>query len=205
MVGDKHISIPNTLLISAVAIISDWRKVITSNFKAVDNLIYIVGKTKPELGASEYFRDLKLKEGLVPKIDKHQSLKTHQNLSTAIGKSLVNSCHDLSEGGAAVALAEMCIGSNKGASIFLAEAPQAESMLDYEVLFSESPSRFIVEVAKDKKKAFEKELGEVSFGLLGCVTKDKKLVIYNKKSKAVVNLTIEEMRESWQNTFKKFR
>lgn len=205
MVEGKHISIPGTLLISAMSVISDWRKVVTSNFKEVDNLIYIIGLTKPELGSSEYFRDLKLKQGLVPKIDKAQSLKTFQKLSFAMDEGLVKSCHDLSEGGLAVAVSEMCIGSDKGAKIFLAQAPQQEGMLGYEVLFSESASRFIVEVAKDKQNEFEKELEEVNFGLLGCVSKDKRLTIYNKESKQIVDLEINDLRESWKNTFQEFR
>ena len=205
IVEDKHISIPGTLLISAVSIISDWQKVITSSFKSSDNLIYIIGKTKPELGGSEYFRSLKLGEGLVPKVDKAQSLTTFQGLSNAIGKGLAVSCHDLSEGGLSVAISEMCIGSNKGASIFLAQVPQEDNMLDYEILFSESPSRFLVEVAKDKKDAFEKELSGVKIGLLGCVSSDERLVVYDKESKAIVDLTIGDLRESWKSTFAKFR
>lgn len=205
MVGNKHISIPGTLLISAVSIIPDWQKVITSSFKNIDSLIYVLGTTKPELGSSEYFRSLKIKKGLVPKVDKTQSLKTFQNLSAAIEKGLVNSCHDLSEGGLSVSICEMCMGSSKGASIFLAQVPQKDDMFDYEILFSESPSRFLVEVAKDKKDAFEKELEGVNFGLLGCVSSDERLIVYNKESKVIVDLTVEALRKSWTNTFAEFR
>ncbi|MCK4912573.1 MAG: phosphoribosylformylglycinamidine synthase subunit PurL [Candidatus Omnitrophica bacterium] len=205
MVGDKHISIPGTLLISAMSIIPNWRKVITSSFKNSGNLIYIIGKTKPELGGSEYFRSLNLDQGLVPKVDKEQALANFTNLSSAIDKGLVASCHDLSEGGLSVAISEMCIGSKKGANIFLAEAPQEGNILDYEILFSESPSRFLVEITKDNKDAFEGELAKVNFGLIGCVSGDRRVVVHNKNSKVIANLEIDVLRESWKKTFKKFR
>ncbi len=205
MVEDKHISIPGTLLISAVSVISDWEKVITSSFKNAGSLIYITGTTKPELGGSEYFRSLKLDQGLVPKVDKTQSLTTFRKLSETIEKGLVTSCHDLSEGGLSVSISEMCIGSGKGASIFLDQIPQEANMLDYEILFSESPSRFLVEVAKNKKNAFENEMAGVKFGLIGCVSADQRLIVYNKESKAIANLDIESLRESWKSTFAKFR
>lgn len=205
MVGNKHISIPGTLLISAVSVISDWKKVITGSFKNSGNLIYIVGTTKPELGGSEYFRSLKLNQGLVPKVDKARSRDIFQGVSGAIDKGLVVSCHDLSEGGLSVAISEMCIGADKGASIFLSEAPQEGDLFDYEILFSESPSRFLVEVAKDKKDAFEKELSRVKFGLLGCVSDDRRLLVYNRASKTIVDMRVEELKESWKGTFAKFR
>jgi phosphoribosylformylglycinamidine (FGAM) synthase-like enzyme len=78
-------------------------------------------------------------------------------------------------------------------------------MLDYEILFSESPTRFIVEVEKDKKEAFEKELKDIPIGLIGCVSENKKLIIYNKDCKEIVNLDIEILEKSWLSTFREFR
>jgi len=204
-VGKKHISIPGTLLISALSILDDWRKTITAPFKQAENLIYIVGFTKPELGASEYFRAQEIKQGLVPKVNREKAKSIFDKLSQAIGKGLVLSCHDLSEGGLSVCLSEMCIGSDLGANIFLADAPSVEGTLDYEILFSESPSRFVVEVKKDKKDAFEKELKDITFGLIGCVSSDKELKVYGKDSKPIIDLSLKDIYQSWMNTFKKFR
>jgi phosphoribosylformylglycinamidine synthase II len=204
-VEGKHISIPGTLLISAVSIMDDWRKSMTADFKSKDNLIYIVGSTKPELGASEYFRANNIKEGLVPKVDKACAKKTFESLSKAIQKGLVDACHDLSEGGLAVAVAEMCIGANLGANIYLGEVPAKAKMLDYELMFSESATRFIVEVKKDKKDDFEKELEGIDLGLIGCVSTDKRLIAYNKDNKEIVSIAIEELKDSWLKTFEEFR
>ncbi|MFH1504761.1 MAG: phosphoribosylformylglycinamidine synthase subunit PurL [Candidatus Omnitrophota bacterium] len=205
MVGDKHISIPGTLLISAVAIIDDWRKVVTANFKKAGSLIYIIGFTKPELGASEYFRNLKIKTGIVPKVDRKMAKPVFEALSRAMDKELVSCCHDLSEGGLGLGIAEMCISSDLGANIFLGEVPQSEQMLNYELLFSESPSRFIVEVDKERKADFEKELKQVPLGLIGCVSKEKRLVINDSEGKEIINLEIEALRKPWMDTFKEFR
>ncbi len=204
-VQGKHISIPGTLLVSAVSNLEDWKQSMTANFKDKENLIYVIGFSKPELGASEYFRSNNIAEGIVPKVDKEKAKKTFILLSQAIRKGLVKACHDLSEGGLAVAIAEMCVGSDLGANIFLVEAPSEENMLDYETLFCESSSRFIVEVAKDKRNEFEKELKGVDIGLIGCVSKDKKLIIYNKNDKEIVNVSIEDLRKSWLDTFEEFR
>ncbi len=205
MVGKKHISIPGTLLISAVSVISDWRKCISANFKEKDNLIYAIGLTKPQLGASEYFRKLNIKEGLVPKVDKEIAKDVFLKVSEIIDKGLVKSCHDCSEGGMAVTIAEMCIGSGKGANIFLSEAAGSKECRDYEILFSESPSRFIIEVQKADKEKVEQILTSSPFGLIGCVSEEPKLTIYGKDSQKIIESKIDDLKESWLTTFKDFR
>jgi len=204
-VAKKHISIPGTLLISAMSVIADWHKVIANSFKSKDNLIYTLGLTRPELGQSEYFRKLNIKKGLVPKINRDKAKKTFDSLSLAIEQRLVESCHDPSEGGLAVCLAEMCIGSDLGADIFLEEIPKLKDILDYEVLFSESASRFVVEVKKENQKQFEQVLSGLDFGLIGCVCDRSRLVVYNKDNKEIINSQIAELRDSWMGTFAEFR
>ncbi|MCF7908886.1 MAG: phosphoribosylformylglycinamidine synthase subunit PurL [Candidatus Omnitrophica bacterium] len=204
-VSGKHISIPGTLLISAMSIISDWQKVISNNFKAKDNLIYVVGFTKPEMGASEYFRKYNITEGLVPKVDKACAKSIFERLSQAMEKGLVESCHDCSEGGLAVAISEMCIGADLGANVFLEEVPKLSSMLDYELLFSESASRFVVEVNKVNQNEFERALVDSPFGLIGCVSDKKKLIVYSKDCKEVINQPVETLRDCWMRTFSEFR
>ena len=204
-VKDKRISIPGTLLISAMSIISDWQNVISANLKKEGNLIYLVGFTKPEMGAGEYFRNLKISEGLVPRVDACSAKDIFAHLSKAMDKGLVSSCHDLSEGGLAVAISEMCIGSGLGANVFLAEVPANKDLLNYELLFSESPTRFLVEVDKDNQKSFEKVLGKIPFGLIGCVSGEDKLVVCDKNCKEVINENIESLKDFWLSAFDEFR
>lgn len=205
VVKDKRIAIPGTLLISAVSVIDNWQNTLTSYFKKGENLIYLVGLTKPELGASEYFRKLGVSGGLVPKVDRATARKIFDCVSSAINNGLVVSCHDLSEGGLAVGLAEMSIGSGLGANVFLSEVDKSGKMLDHEVLFSESPTRFLVEVEKDKKDIFEKGLNGLPLGLIGCVAKDKKIIVHNKTNQEVINLSLEEFESSYISSFKEFR
>jgi len=204
-VSAKQISIPGTLLISAMSVIDDWKKVPVNSFRAKDNLIYMVGFTKPELGQSEYFRSLGLKKGLVPKVDKLTAKTILNSVSQAIDKGYLESCHDCSEGGLAVAIAEMSIGGNLGAKIFLEEVPKDKNMLDYEVLFSESASRFIVEVNKSKQKEFEQSLGDLPFGLIGCVSDKTSLIVYDKDCKEIINSQVEDLRGAWMKIFDEFR
>lgn len=203
-VGEKRISIPGTLLISAVSIIDDYRNVLTAPFKKEGGLIYLVGETKPQLGAGEYFRMLKIKEGLAPKVDKRIAKNIFNKVSAAIGQSLIRACHDLSEGGLGVGIAEMCMGAGLGADIFLAEAVRAGNMYDYELLFSESPTRFLVEVDKKDKDSFEKMFKGLPLGLIGCVSSEKNLTVYNKSSKKIIDVGLDSLCNSWKSAFREF-
>ncbi|MDD5195214.1 MAG: AIR synthase-related protein, partial [Candidatus Omnitrophica bacterium] len=204
-VGSKRIHIPGTLLISAMSIIEGWQNTATGNLKAEGNLLYCIGMTKNELGASEYFRYRAEKKGIVPKIDKKISKKILEAVSKLVRRQLISSCHDISEGGIAVSVAEMCIGSQLGAQVFLKEAPQEKNMQNFEVLFSESPSRFIVEVEKKNKEKFERLMQNSPFGLIGCVCADKKLTVYGIQGQEIINSEVTELKQAWLDTFKEFR
>ncbi|MFH1771549.1 MAG: phosphoribosylformylglycinamidine synthase subunit PurL [Candidatus Omnitrophota bacterium] len=204
-VGDNHISIPGTLLISAMSIIDDYRKVKTASFKNSGNLIYLAGITGSHMGQSEYFRSLNIKDGFVPKINRKTARDIFIRLSAALSNDIVISCHDLSEGGLSVCLSEMCIGSQKGASVFLGELPCIGPLHSYEMLFSESPTRFIVEVEKQKKDEFEKCMEDLPFGLIGCVSEKPELIIHDAKGKEIIRLGVDSLRKAWLKTFKDFR
>jgi phosphoribosylformylglycinamidine synthase II len=202
--GKNKITIPGTLLISAVSVLDNWQLALGSSFSKEGNLIYLIGLTKPELGQSEYLRQKGINQGLVPKVEPNAK-DIFINLSKAIKQKLVASCHDLSEGGLAVAVSEMCVGSGMGASLFLEEVAAQENSQDYQLLFSESPSRFLVEVSKEKKEEFEKQLQGMPFGLIGCVLADEQLVIYNKKSKKIIDMSLSHLEENLLKTFQEFR
>lgn len=203
-IAGREISIPGTLLISAISLLEDSERVISADFKKEGNLIYILGETSPELGASEFFRTLKKEGGVLPSVKKKWAKKALERLASLIEKGLIISCHDISEGGLAISLAEMCLGSNLGASIFLEEVPQDKNMLDYEILFSESPTRFIVEVEKEKKDIFQKETEDIPKGLVGCVG-GRKMVVYGLNCQEIVSLDIVRIRKSYLSPFESFR
>ena len=98
-----------------------------------------------------------------------------------------------------MALAEMAFSGGLGMEIFLSEVPyQSQKKRDESVLFSESNSRFVVEVAKTKQKEFEKLLTGVSFGLAGCLTKNPDFKIFNLAGKICVDANINKLKEAWQ-------
>jgi phosphoribosylformylglycinamidine synthase len=120
-------------------------------------------------------------------------------LSTAMQKGLVKACHDLSEGGIGVAVAEMAFAGGLGMNISLKNVPLAEAIeRDDYILFSESNTRFLVEIALKDKEKFEEALAGIDFAEIGQVTKDKKLEITNRKGKVIVKADIAELKEAWQ-------
>lgn len=201
IIEGKRIVIPHTLLITALSVIDDWRKVIPNYFLHQENLVYIVGVTKNEMGASEYFRMKKIKEGYVPRVEK-DAKKIFKQLSEAIREGLVVSCHDCSEGGLAVAICEMCLVNSLGVTVFLDEVP-SDNLLSYEILFSESPTRFIVEVKKENKDKFEKYMEGIPLGLIGCISKSDSVSFWFK-GKEIVNLKIEEIKRVKKEVFAEF-
>jgi len=195
----KTISIPHTLLVSAIGIMDDVRRAISMDFKQAGDLIYIVGSTRCELGGSEYLKAKGFIGNSVPKVDPPKSKRSMESLSTATGKGLVRACHDCSEGGIGVAVAEMAFAGGLGASINLKGVPLGEPIdRDDFILFSESNSRFIVEVAADKKESFKKAMAGTSFALIGQVSDEPRLEVRGRKGNSVVSVSISELKEAWQ-------
>ena len=195
----KTISIPHTLLVSAIGVMDDVSRAISMDFKQAGDFIYIVGGTRCELGGSEYLKTRGLIGNSVPEVEPQQSKNLMESLSTATKKGLVRSCHDCSEGGIGVAVAEMAFAGGLGASINLKEVPLGEPIdRDDFILFSESNSRFVVEVSPDNKDKFEKELKGTPFALIGRVSNETRLEIHGRKGASVVSISIDELKEAWQ-------
>ncbi|MFO0864931.1 MAG: AIR synthase-related protein [Gemmataceae bacterium] len=110
------IVIPPTLLISAMGIIPDVRRCVTMDLKEAGNTLYLVGKTTDALGGSHLNLVTGATGGAVPKVDVKLAPKIFAAVHQAISQGLIRSCHDLSEGGIAVALAEMAFAGEVGAT-----------------------------------------------------------------------------------------
>jgi len=137
--GPEKISIPPTLLFTAIGVIDDLSKAVTMDFKQPGDLIYIVGESFEELGGSEYFAMLGGVGSSVPKVDAMRSRSVFNCLHQAMEESLVASCHDISDGGLGAALAECAIAGDLGAEVDLSQVPGAERFeRDDLLLFSES-------------------------------------------------------------------
>lgn len=203
--GKRAISIPHTLLISAVAIMPDVTKAISMDVKKPGNLIYIVGMTNAELGGSHYYSIKGFIGNSVPEVNAERGKKVMESLSKASNLGLIRSCHDCSEGGLAVAAAEMSFAGGFGMDITLANAPvSVNSMPDAFILFSESNSRFIVEIKKENRAQFETVLSGVPSGYLGTVSNGNKFVVKGKNSSVLISENIFDLKRAWQTTLNDF-
>ncbi|MDO9082409.1 MAG: AIR synthase-related protein [Humidesulfovibrio sp.] len=153
--GGVKISIPPTVLYTVMAKMPDMKCAVTSDFKRAGDLIYVLGLTRPELGGSELASELGVSCGAVPQVDLVSARERYLAYHQATRRGLVTACHDCSDGGLAVALAEMCIGGRLGASVDLAAAPCCGCEHPLEALYSESASRLVVSVAPQQQAAFE--------------------------------------------------
>ncbi len=196
----KRIAIPSTLLISAIGIIPDVRKAISMDVKEIGNPVYIIGETKDELGGSHYYMIHGFKGNRVPSVDLKKAKKSFDALIKAMDKGFVKACHDCSEGGIGVTASEMAFAGNLGMAIHLDRVPTSLNRND-KILFSESNSRFLVEVDKGKQKEFEKIMEGNSFARIGEVTEVKRLVIIGLKGNPIVEEDINELKKVWKSTF----
>ena len=199
--GKKQtIAIPPTLLISALGQIADVATAVTMDFKHSDSLLYLVGETKEELGGSHFALIHDLEGGQVPTVDAAIAKRTFAALHQSILNGLVASCHDLSEGGLAVAVAEMCFAGGVGAELELAKIPVGNLKLSpVACLFSESNTRFLCEVRSDAAKAFEQQMAEVPHACVGRTKTEATLCIVETSGTApVISAGLTDLKSAWK-------
>jgi phosphoribosylformylglycinamidine synthase len=216
-------SIPPTPTILGIGLCHDVRKCITVDVKEAGNSLYLVGETKEELGGSEYYKLRRVAGGIVPRTDPKVLKRSMDALCEAMKVGFIASCHDLSEGGLAVAVCEMVLGGDIGATLNIEgvvpnkplqglrvspswacggtdgarDGAEPHMRSDY-TLFSESNTRWLVEVWSDQKRRFEElmktrgictaEIGETIRG---------KSVMINSGDKKLVDLSLADVRAAW--------
>ena len=189
-----------TLLITAVGIIPDVRKAVSMELKEPRNLIYIVGQTYPELGGSEYYRLKGFVGKTVPEVRVKQAKKIMAGIRRAIDSGCIKSCHDLSEGGLAVAAAEMSFGGGFGIELHLKNVPIAGKIRRNDfVLFSESNSRFLVEVSEKHREDFEALMNDNVCSEIGRVVKSHHFSVYGLGGMKEIDLGLEDLRTCWKS------
>ncbi len=196
-IGDTKISIPPTVLFSVIGKIEDVRLAVTMDVKAPGDLVYLLGVTADELGGSEYYRMCGELGANVPKVDSARALKLYRTLNQAQQQRLLRSCHDLSDGGLAVALAEKAFAGGFGIAADLARVVGASDLDDAALLFSESQSRLAVTVKEENRQAFEALFADCDLALIGEVTTEEALVLH-RGSKLLLRTTNGQNKEAWQ-------
>jgi len=203
--GTTKISIPPTLLFSVIGRMEDARKAVTMDVKRPGDLVYLLGCTADELGASEYFTMKGFIGNNVPRVDAAAAYARYQAYLRALEQGLVASCHDLSDGGLAVAAAESAFAGGFGMSIDLSRVPwkgAEEGWRDETLLFSESASRLLVTVKKEHAEAFEAIMGDDGCSRIGVVTEEQLLSIEAIEGHDVVMADLAELKEAWQKTLR---
>ncbi len=186
-----------TLLITSLGIVPDIRKAITMELKEVGNALYLIGVTKPEIGGSEYIRLYDELGGSVPKVDAETNFKAYKKLLDAMDAGLVRACHDCSEGGLAVAVAEMAFTGDLGVDMDLAKVPVSENLRDDILLFSESNGRLLVEVPADKTEEFEKAMDGSAVSCIGAIKSEPRMTV-TKDGKPVFEEELGALIEAWK-------
>lgn len=190
--GNRH-SVPPTLVITAIAHVPQAEGTVTSDLKQAGNVLLLTGTTSPEFGASHasmVCRQPIKTSGVVPEFDA-SAQQRYRQLHQAILQGLVVACHDCSEGGVAVTIAEMCIGGRFGAQMNLLS--QLEPATDLcTLLFSESLGRHIVEVEPRNLTAFQQLVGQSQ--IIGTVTDQQSLVLPDGAA-----ISMQTLLGAWQD------
>ncbi len=197
IIAGKKISIPPTLLISLIAPVDDVRKSVTMDVKNPGDLVYVVGITRNETGGSEYLRQKGFIGNNVPVVHLDEAKAIYTRIYKAIQAGLIRSCHDCSDGGLGVALAESAFSGGFGMEIDFDKIP-LESPFRYDyVLFSETPSRFVVTINPSKKDDFEKIMDGTIFAYAGKVTEQNSLRIFSKDN-IIIDEDLDILKDIWK-------
>lgn len=202
MFNDIKISVPQTVLVSAISIVDDVRKAVSMDVKEGGDIVIILGMTYPEMGGSEYFSLFNRFGNIPPRVRAPQAKKTFLCLEKAIKTGIIRSCHDISDGGIACSLAESAFAGGLGIEVDLSRMPQKSIYRDDFLLFSESQSRFFVTVREKDIPAFEKIFKSVPYGVAGKVRNDERFMIRGINGGIVVDTEINILKDAWQAPFK---
>ncbi len=207
---NREISIPPTLLATAMGQIEDVRRAVTSDLKQFGNRLAIVGITRDQLAGSQLQWLGRVQNGRVPTVDAIACRSVCETIARAQRTEpagLMVACHDCSDGGLATALAEMAIGGCLGARIELAQVPieflemaAADAcQRDLAIAFSETPGRFICEVPAEQVAEFETLLAGLSWAWIGCVLPDKQVEIVSVDGHTTSRLSLSQLAKAWRS------
>ncbi len=201
--GSLKISVPPTLLFSVVARVPDVRKATTLDVKRPGDLLYILGLTREELGGSEYYASLGHVGRSVPRVFPEEARERYLRLRDAIYYGLVSSAHDLSDGGLGVALAEKAFSGGFGLFVDLSAVPYEGTPRADFILFSESASRILVTVPREKQRDFEKLMEGTTFALIGEVIATPELLVRDSLGRDLVKESLRELKEAWKSPLRR--
>ena len=205
--GGRKISIPPTVLFSTIGKIDDIGRAVTMYYKKPGDAVYVIGVTKNELGASEFFRLLARGGGnptsyggRVPSLDIPSALALYRAMNIAAEREILNSSHTPTLGGLAIAFALAAVGGDLGAEIDLKNLDCEGNLSDDEKLFSESNSRFVVTCDPQNTQALEEIFRGLSAVCVGSVVNARRLYISGEGGRELINAEIDALRRAFKGT-----
>ena len=200
--GEFHkISALETLQFSAVGRVKDISQCMTLDFKHAGDLIYIVGKTFDEAGASEYYDRFGYTGCNIPHVDTQKNWSVYMALSKCIEQGILSSSHGIYRGGLAVHLAMCAMAGKLGAKVDIRQLACSEALTDDKRIFSESAGRFIVSLKPENKNAFEARMNGFDICEVGTVLHTDLFQIIGCQGAEIVDLSVENMRSVWKKEF----
>jgi phosphoribosylformylglycinamidine synthase len=194
----RTIAIPGCILVTALSVIPDVTRTVGSDLAKAGNLLYVVGTTRRELGGSVFWKLHGVLGASVPRVDAKLGHAVLRDVARAIAARAVVAAHDCSEGGLGAAAAEMAIGGRLGVTIDLDAVPGGKELArDVEVLFSESQSRFLLEVPPDRAVDLEANLHGVPFARVGTVTAEPQ-VVFTRGGREVARVAVADAARAWK-------
>jgi len=204
--GGVKISVPPTFLFSVIGKMDDVSRAVTLDVKSPGDLVYVLGETKAETGASEYFRWLgestrgeAFVGNAVPTVDADALKPMYRQVEAAIREGLVQSAHAPAKGGLALALAKCAFGGGRGLDVDLNLVPRRYGLRDDELLYSESDGRFVATVRPEDRDPFERVMAGHPCACVGQVREDARLCLALRYGPAV-EWDIATLKQTWKDT-----
>ncbi|MDX9817587.1 MAG: AIR synthase-related protein [Desulfococcus multivorans] len=200
--GESHkVSALETLQFSTIGVVDDIDLCMTPDSKAPGDRVYVLGETRNEMGASEYYAHLGYLGRNVPRVRPDETLPRYAALADAVADGLPVSIHGVYRGGLGVHLAMVAMGGDLGMEIDMTRIPAEKGLRPDALLFSESAGRFIVTVPSDRCRAFERRLAGTDFACIGTVTESPNLVIRGLDGGTLAVLSVTALKSAWKGTF----
>ncbi|MFI5400023.1 MAG: AIR synthase-related protein, partial [SAR324 cluster bacterium] len=200
--GGRRISIPPTLLFSALGIVPDVRRAVTMDVKFPGDRVYLLGETRRELGGSELFAQLGIAGGQVPQVHPVRAAALYRAVHRAGAQGWLRSAHDCSDGGLAVTLAESAFAGDLGLHLEVEALARHTGLAPFELLFSESPSRLVVTVSPRHASDFELAMQGLPCFHLGEVTTHDRLTILGAGARVWIDARLDRLKAAWQATLR---
>jgi phosphoribosylformylglycinamidine synthase II len=197
----RKVSALPTMQFSATSIVQDVATCITMDAKIPGDLVYILGITRNELGASEYYEHLGFTGANVPQIFAEKFFPLYKTLNQAIQQKIIASAHGIYRGGLGIHLSMKAMGGNLGMEIDLSRVPSEDVNRNDTLLFSESGGRFIVTIDPKHQETFDTMFQNFPCGMIGKVTENKNLEINGIDDTRIISSSVQDLKAAWKRPF----